>query len=374
MQEKSLMDASLIITAIWVLTTLAFMIYDIRKVIKASDSEIQSNRRRFESYATNLSIGGVLGTFIGITYGLLSFDSDNLDASVPQLLDGLKFAFITSIAGMVASWMVNKCVNQRNDRLGASDITTAALNLSKSVAELKASIENNNTKVLETAMQQIAKTFENEMGKVSAELSGLMKKLVDKNFEELNNSINNLNNWQQENKTVMDKISQTSTQIISGLDTASYRISEVSKYIDQLTAPCGYLGQLVNDLHSAMSDDSNFVEISNNLSSVCRDINESVTDWVGVIKSLDDWLQTQRNYKDNIENLITKLDELNKQRDYNEKFWQTTRQGMNDAAGIIGNANEKLKKDLAYLDDQFYERLNATLSNLDDCIRSFKRK
>ena len=123
-----------------------------------------------------------------------------------------------------------------------------------------------------------------------------------------------------------------------------------------------------------MSDDSNFVEISNNLSSVCRDINESVTDWVGVIKSLDDWLQTQRNYKDNIENLITKLDELNKQRDYNEKFWQTTRQGMNDAAGIIGNANEKLKKDLAYLDDQFYERLNATLSNLDDCIRSFKRK
>lgn len=216
------MDASLIITAIWILTTLAFMIYDIRKVIKASDSEIQSNRRRFESYATNLSIGGVLGTFIGITYGLLSFDSDNLDASVPQLLDGLKFAFITSIAGMVASWMVNKCVNQRNDRLGASDITTAALNLSKSVAELKASIENNNTKVLETAMQQIAKTFENEMGKVSAELSGLMKKLVDKNFEELNNSINNLNNWQQENKTVMDKISQTSTQIISGLDTARF--------------------------------------------------------------------------------------------------------------------------------------------------------
>lgn len=368
------MDASTIIVAIWVFATFAITIYDIRKVAKASGGDIQSNRRLFESYATNLSIGGVLGTFIGITYGLLSFDSDNLDASVPQLLDGLKFAFVTSIAGMTSSWLVNKYINQRYDRLGVSDMTTAALNLSKSVAELKASIENNNTKVLETAMQQITNTFREEMGKVSAELSGLMKKLVDKNFEELNNSINNLNTWQQENKTVMDKMSQTSTQIISDLDTASYRISEVSKYIDQLTAPCGYLGQLVSDLHSAMSDDYNFVEISNNLSSACRDINESVTDWGGVIKSLDDWLKIQQNYKNNIENLISKLDELNKQRDYNDEFWQTTRQGMNDAAGIIGKANEKLKNDLAYLDDQFYERLNATLSNLDDCIRAFRRK
>jgi hypothetical protein len=368
------MDASTIIVVIWVIATSAITIYDIRKVAKASDSDIQFNKRLFESYATNLSIGGVLGTFIGITYGLLSFDSDNLDTSVPQLLDGLKFAFITSIAGMSASWLVNKCVNQRYDSLGVSDMTTAALNLSKSVAELKASIENNNTKVLETTMQQIANTFKEEMGKVSAELSGLMKKLIDKNFEELNSSISNLNAWQQENKTVMDKMSQTSTQIISDLDTASYRISEVSKYIGQLTAPCGYLGQLVSDLHSAMSDDSNFVEISNNLSSACRDINESVTDWGGVIKSLDDWLKTQQNYKNNIENLIIKLDELNKQRDYNDDFWQTTRQGMNDAAGIIGKANEKLKKDLAYLDEQFYERLNATLSNLDDCIKAFIRK
>jgi hypothetical protein len=44
---------------------------------------------------------GILGTFLGIFIGLADFDVANIDASVPSLLDGLKIAFATSIAGMV---------------------------------------------------------------------------------------------------------------------------------------------------------------------------------------------------------------------------------------------------------------------------------
>lgn len=120
-----------------------------------------------------------------------------------------------------------------------------------------------------------------------------MQKLVDKNFEELNRSIDNLNTWQQENKNVLDKMSRTSSQIISDLDSASFRLKEASDYVERLTAPCGYTSTLVADLHTAMSDDYNFVEISNNLSVACRDINESVTDWGDVIRSLDKWLKTR---------------------------------------------------------------------------------
>lgn len=43
---------------------------------------------------------GVLGTFIGIFWGLYNFDVSDIQGSIPQLLEGLKFAFITSIAGM----------------------------------------------------------------------------------------------------------------------------------------------------------------------------------------------------------------------------------------------------------------------------------
>ena len=58
---------------------------------------------RFTTYVpTLLTSLGILGTFIGIVIGLLNFDPDQIDASIPELLEGLKTAFKTSIAGMLA--------------------------------------------------------------------------------------------------------------------------------------------------------------------------------------------------------------------------------------------------------------------------------
>lgn len=51
----------------------------------------------------HLSAIGVLGTFVGIFVGLYKFNVDDLQASVPFLLDGMKLAFSTSIAGLGAS-------------------------------------------------------------------------------------------------------------------------------------------------------------------------------------------------------------------------------------------------------------------------------
>ena len=44
---------------------------------------------------------GILGTFMGIAIGLYSFDVNNIDKSVPTLLEGLKLAFVSSIAGII---------------------------------------------------------------------------------------------------------------------------------------------------------------------------------------------------------------------------------------------------------------------------------
>ena len=46
---------------------------------------------------------GVLGTFIGIAYSLLQFNSGDIEASVPALLDGMQTAFVTSVVGMIWS-------------------------------------------------------------------------------------------------------------------------------------------------------------------------------------------------------------------------------------------------------------------------------
>jgi chromosome segregation ATPase len=55
----------------------------------------------FIHYTPNLLTSiGILGTFVGIVIGLLDFDVSDIDGSIGSLLEGLKTAFITSLAGM----------------------------------------------------------------------------------------------------------------------------------------------------------------------------------------------------------------------------------------------------------------------------------
>ncbi len=59
---------------------------------------------RFTAYTPNLLTSvGILGTFAGIVIGLMAFDPSDIDNSISSLLDGLKTAFITSLAGMGSS-------------------------------------------------------------------------------------------------------------------------------------------------------------------------------------------------------------------------------------------------------------------------------
>lgn len=58
----------------------------------------------FESDASQAFASlGVLGTFLGITIGLVYFNTHDLEKSVPALLDGMRSAFFTSIVGMIGS-------------------------------------------------------------------------------------------------------------------------------------------------------------------------------------------------------------------------------------------------------------------------------
>lgn len=62
----------------------------------------QGKRNNYVEYAPSLMTSlGLFGTFLGIFIGLLGFDTQQIDGSIGQLLNGLKTAFFTSIFGML---------------------------------------------------------------------------------------------------------------------------------------------------------------------------------------------------------------------------------------------------------------------------------
>ena len=84
---------------------------------------------RTKSLPALFTIIGVLGTFAGIALGLSEFDVDNIEESVVILLDGLKFAFTTSVLGIffaIVLRIVNLFKAPADDSTDESDMDTTA--------------------------------------------------------------------------------------------------------------------------------------------------------------------------------------------------------------------------------------------------------
>ena len=112
------------------------------------------------------------------------------------------------------------------------------------------------------------------------------------------------------------------------------------------------------------------MEITKKLESTVELTKNNMTQFDASTKSLNEWVRKQRNFVDGVTLLINKLDELNNLRDYSEEFWKETKKGMNDGVNIIKKGSEQLNQQLTNLDVKFYERLAATLSELDACIQA----
>jgi hypothetical protein len=84
-----------------------FALYYLYRLWKANSLQA-INLYIYDSIPTVFTTLGVLGTFVGIFFGLQDFDVNKITESIPTLLEGLKTAFLTSIYGIVLSLIFGK--------------------------------------------------------------------------------------------------------------------------------------------------------------------------------------------------------------------------------------------------------------------------
>lgn len=502
--------------------------------IKNSDKLVE-NRRVVEYFPTFISTLGVLGTFFGITMGLMAFDTTDLDKSIPGLLDGLKTAFFTSLAGMIGSMILSAFIGRKQDEKegGISDINQAAgticqavkqmsdLNKStieklasqmeeqekdrkafystmgsvmESVKKTQASIsesllsinksqsavesemhsvvinqrsqnevlfeatgsminsigrleENSTTQTshlaatqksiveiaefthhipdlvdlvegtvgtqeeinaqvqklknildgevlqIEESMNKTNQLLERKfdeftellkksntealvevMKKVTEEfqkqMNSLINKLIQENFDQLNRSVERLNQWQQENKEMISSLTQQYKQMATNFETTSDSLDKVKDDTEALVSEGGKLRKIVDALNEVIVNDERFIKTAEHLQKTAELSQSNMESFDASTKALNGWVRKQRNFVDGVTLLIEKLEEIAKIKDYGQEFWQGTKKNMEEGVGIIKQGSVTLHQSLADLDRQFYARLNTTLAELDTCIQA----
>ena len=235
--------------------------------------------------------------------------------------------------------------------------------LTKKFDDFTELLKKSNTEALVEVMKNVTTEFQKQM-------NALINKLIQENFDQLNKSVEKLNTWQQENKEMIVSLTKQYKDMANNFEQTSTTLSNVGEDTKMLVSDGGKLRQLIDSLNEVLIEDTKFIEITNKLSDTVDLTKSNMEQFEESTKSLNEWVRKQRNFVDGVQLLIDKLDDLNKLRNYNEQFWQSTKRSMEEGIGIIKGGSEALNSQLTNLDQKFYTRLSATLAELDTCIQA----
>ena len=222
-------------------------------------------------------------------------------------------------------------------------------------------LKKSNTEALVEVMKKVTEEFQKQM-------NSLINKLIQENFDQLNKSVEKLNQWQQENKEMIASLTHQYREMSDNFEATSTSLTRVKDDTTSLVSEGGKLRQLVDALNQVIIEDERFIEVTKELYETANLSRSNMESFNESTKTLNEWVRKQRNFVDGVQLLIAKLEELNKIRDYGEQFWQGTKDKMEEGVGILTRGSQTLNSQLTSLDRQFYGRLSATLAELDNCI------
>ena len=327
-------------TCVLLLVALVYMLYFARKEYKNRQAGGHADYK-----ALIVSIG-VLGTFIGIFIALLQFDTANIVNSVPALLEGLKFAFATSILGMLISVVLASLekadsasfadeaatLASISDKLDAMPAIVAATNgtveqlknfrmevrdeqkrsqqfieeqFVKTNKALDAAIE----KLAEGATTQIIKALED----VITDFNNNLTKQFGDNFKQLNAAVHKLVEWQENYRRQVEHSTRMLRAISDSLKNSDKTLAEISRrnneMIDIQKLVHATLEQQGEQLKMSGALIANQERLTKNLDSMMRDYEaviektgqgiEKLTDSIN--KSVSAQSQSLKSLADNIE-------------------------------------------------------------------------
>lgn len=246
-------------------------------------------------------------------------------------------------------WIVNS-MNKNNELIA------------RKFDEFSELLAKNNTEMLVEVMKKATDEF-------NAQMSAIVEKLVQENFQELNSSVERMNDWQKENKEMISSLTSQFTKVSKDFQISSNSIMEITENTNKLTDNNSHLKTLIVELQKVMIEDTKYQELVNKLSSTIKTLKNNTESFDKTTEKLNVWVNNQMNFTDSVAQLLTRLEEIDKIKDINEVFWDDTKKQLNEGVSIIEKASDTLSKDLENINQEFYDRLNDTLQNLDTLIQ-----
>ena len=349
---------------------------------------------------TILTTTGIFATFLGIALGLSDFDTANIQASIPTLLDGLKTAFWASVVGVGGALTIkfrHFFTDCKQDAAGsgvdgevtASDLAKLLQSIQQALvgnddstllSQIKLSRQDANDRLdaLKNAQQEAllklsemsSKTLVEALRDVIKDFNTNLTEQFGDNFKQLNEAVHRLLIWQEQYKNHIEAMTERHVEIVGSMKTASDHYQKL------------------------VSDAARFTVISADLSDLLTSLETQKQQLTGMLKALADLLLTASGSLPEVEKKVIALTEqLTRSVDHNQKevskalaenvqlirtSIQNTEQDFakinQDLNKHLGELAEKTNKQVSALDAALAEELEKSLESLGRQLAALSEK
>jgi len=386
-------------------------------------------RRYAQSIASMVAVLGILGTFVGIVYGLYEFDPDDIEKSIPTLLGGLKIAFGTSIIGIFLSLVLKfrSACEWRQAEVASSQVTPEATidDLADSLSRihqsqkdegkatraglqaLERALTGDTESTVVTQLQKIRTGFLDKQDELIRSFNDFAEKMADNNskaliqaleevikdfnakineqfgdnFKQLNQAMEKILDWQEQYRQQMDELARQFQITVESIEDSEESLRSIA-------AQSGRIGENAERLAPILEAiDERQKNLADHLAAF-RDLSEKAREAFPIVES--QLASLTKGFSDQVQqavSLSTKSGEnlrktVGEQAGLLESIANDTRKNVESIMGRTGQSVEtmfqdtskRMEKQLSNLDEELEKELSKSLSSLGSQLTSLSAK
>ncbi len=343
---------------------------------------------------------GILGTFVGISIALTNFDTSNINQAIPLLLSGLKTAFYTSVAGLLASLIFRVIKSCLSKDKSAGDSHAVLVQISDNIVDVRdaligegdASLSTQMSKVRDALIGEGDASLSTQIGKLRLDFQSFAEKITKdsskaliealenvikdfnakineqfgENFKRLNEAVGKLLAWQIEYKQQVQELTAIFEEAKTGIVVAQESITKIEKSSSKIPEQMAKIAEVfeltdtrMKELYNGLSSlaelrlqaeaavpflQKQFETMTGNFKTIADDFQASVAEQLTAIQT------TQSEFQDNNKAELEKI---------TEGFATTNKDIQGMLSKSTTDTSEMLNKSVASLDQIIKDKLTV---------------
>lgn len=345
---------------------------------------------------------GIFGTFLGVALGLWSFDTTDIHGSVPKLMDGLKTAFWSSIAGLLGALTIKlRSTFAQSGRRTAQQTRVASIDdLDASLKLLADQFNHQNEESMQALLKRQHEDNQNGVRQIVYVLEHYEERMADANakalveaieavmqdfntrineqygdnFKRLNESVGKMLDWQNNYRAQLQQLIDEQERTASSMKEASNAFEYMVKHANAFNGISESLQDLLNGLEAQRANLQNqlggLATVVNNAAEGLPHLEERIGALTtGIAKQVHEQQRwTVEHITQAHEGIQQQLSEvLEKSGAKLQQQQQLTHQQLTRIA-------EKVERQVAVLDDSMEEELNKALQTFGMQLAALSEK